>query len=278
MALAYEIKSEFEQVSEGAEGRLQAMEPPRGPPAGDFSHHQPEIEGAAMNTQPLVDLVVAAQVGPTHAAGFIRVGETAFRVLDAKSLQRLATCPSYASTIAIHGRLGLRIIFPFAAPAVGLAEVAAYGRGLQRLRRVVAVIAFVRDHFGDQRWRLQSLADRLIEHDVVQIHRGLDQTPGQRLGVPLIGAAQMDRHQGLGIQIDRMLGLMSQVGASVLHLGNAGVRIVRVLPVVVGALLGSLLVELGQILPRRRLDAFGLGQTLQILIVALTRVAPHDAA
>ncbi len=70
MAFGKEIKSGFEHVTNGAEGYQQAMETPRGPHAGDFSHHQPEIEGAAMNTQPLVDVGLATQVSTTHATRF----------------------------------------------------------------------------------------------------------------------------------------------------------------------------------------------------------------
>ena len=49
---------------------------------------------------------------------------------------------------------------------------------------------------------------------------GLGQTPAQRLGVSGIRTAHLDGHQRLGVHIDRMLGLVSQMRASVFHLGN----------------------------------------------------------
>ena len=56
-------------------------------------------------------------------------------------------------------------------------------------------------------------------------------------GIPLVGA--LDRHpdDGAGLQVDRVLGLVREVRAAVLHLRDARVGVVRMPPVGVAALL-----------------------------------------
>ena len=75
-----------------------------------------------------------------------------------------------------------------------------------------------------------------------------------------------------------MLGLVRQVRPPILHLRDLRVGIVRMGPVVVRALLLPLPIEPRQIRARRRLDARGLRQLRQEVLIALARVAPHDAA
>jgi hypothetical protein len=53
------------------------------------------------------------------------------------------------------------------------------------------------------------------------------------------------RHYRARFQIHRVLGLVRQVGASILHLGDAGFRIVRIHPIVIRSLLRSLAIQLG---------------------------------
>ena len=74
-----------------------------------------------------------------------------------------------------------------------------------------------------------------------------------------------------------MLGGVRQMRAAVLHLGDLRVRIVRVGPVRVRALLLAGPVEPGQLGARRRREAERLGQPGQKCVVALTRIPPHDA-
>ena len=68
-----------------------------------------------------------------------------------------------------------------------------------------------------------------------------------------------------------------QMRAAVLHLGDLRVRIVRVGPVRVRALLLAGPVEPGQLGARRRREAGRLGQPGQKCVVALARVPSHDA-
>ena len=71
---------------------------------------------------------------------------------------------------------------------------------------------------------------------------------------------------------------MRQVRPAVLHLRDPRLRVVRMHPVLVRALLRTLPVQLRQILARRRLDPRRPGHLLQPLIVAQPVVAPHDRA
>ena len=74
-----------------------------------------------------------------------------------------------------------------------------------------------------------------------------------------------------------MLGGVRQMRAAVLHLGDLRVRIVRVGPVRVRALLLAGPVEPGQLGARRRREAGRLGQPGQKRVVALARIPPHNA-
>ena len=71
--------------------------------------------------------------------------------------------------------------------------------------------------------------------------------------------------------------VVRQMRAAVLHLGDLRVRIVRVGPVRVRALLLAGPVEPGQLGARRRREAGRLGQPGQKCVVALARIPPHDA-
>ena len=99
-----------------------------------------------------------------------------------------------------------------------------------------------------------------------------------RRGVALVGALQRHRNDRAGLKIDGVLGLVRQMRAPVFHLRDAGIGIVRMCPVVIGALLLSLPIQTRQGRPRRRLDPRGLGQRRQKLVIALPGVAPYDAA
>ncbi len=59
----------------------------------------------------------------------------------------------------------------------------------------------------------------------------------QRRGVPFVGVSQTHGDDGLRFQVDRVLGFVRQVRATILCLRDLGVRVMRVLPVVIGDLL-----------------------------------------
>ena len=86
---------------------------------------------------------------------------------------------------------------------------------------------------------------------------------------------QRDGDNRSGLHVHRMLGLVSQMRAPILHLGDAGIGIVRMRPVVVGAFLGTPAIQLRQLLTRGRFDAAFRRQPHQKLFVALSGIAPH---
>ena len=74
-----------------------------------------------------------------------------------------------------------------------------------------------------------------------------------------------------------MLGLVREMRPAVLHLGNLGVGIVRMGPVVIRAFLLPLPIDARQIGARRRPDAGGLGERRHKLLIAFAAVASDDA-
>ena len=73
-----------------------------------------------------------------------------------------------------------------------------------------------------------------------------------------------------------MLDLVSQMRATILHLRDARIRILRVRPVVVGALLLSFAVKARKLFTAGIFDSRSSGQFLQILVILLARVSPDD--
>lgn len=63
-----------------------------------------------------------------------------------------------------------------------------------------------------------------------------------------------DRKHRAAVEVGGVLGLVRQVRAAVLHLGDLRIGIVRILPVVVRSLARTLLVDLCQVSMRQRLD------------------------
>ena len=100
----------------------------------------------------------------------------------------------------------------------------------------------------------------------------------QGIGVAHCCGLQCHRENRAGIQIHGMLRLMGQMRAAILHLRDLRIRIVRVLPVVVVALLLPLAVQLRQLLAGGSFDAGFFCQSLQKLFLRLPVVTPDDRA
>ena len=73
-----------------------------------------------------------------------------------------------------------------------------------------------------------------------------------------------------------MFHLVRQVRPPILHLGDAGIRIVRMLPLLIRSLVRSLPIQPRQLFARGGLDPRLLRQPLQELLIAFSRVPPHD--
>ena len=91
-------------------------------------------------------------------------------------------------------------------------------------------------------------------------------------------ALRGDRHDGAGVQIHCLLGLVSQVRRAILHLGHFRVPVMRVYPLFVGSLLLPPAIHAPHRGVIASVDARLLGQPSQIFHVALAAVPPHDRA
>jgi len=91
-------------------------------------------------------------------------------------------------------------------------------------------------------------------------------------------APQGDRDNRAGVEVDGMLGFVRQMGPAVFHLRDLRVGIPGMRPVFVRRLLFPLAVQPRQVLPRRCLDARGLREPRQKLLIGFLGIPPHDAA
>ena len=137
---------------------------------------------------------------------------------------------------------------------------------------LVAVIPLVGDDFLDHAGVLVCRRGHRFEVRGGRRHRVRD---GR--GIPLVGA--LDRHpdDGAGLQVDRVLGFVREVCAAVLHLRDARVGVVWMLPVRVAALLRAgrsnraRSARVGVAMP----DACA--SCGQKLLIGLARIASRDA-
>jgi hypothetical protein len=84
-------------------------------------------------------------VDPAQPAGVIDVRKRPLDVLAAASHQLLPMWTADPAAIAVDGLLGLRLLGPAPAAAIGLRKVAADSEGLEGQQGVVAVIAPIAD-------------------------------------------------------------------------------------------------------------------------------------
>ena len=134
------------------------------------------------------------------------------------------------------------------------------------------MVPLIGDHLVDDR----GLAVGDGRHRFEILSRGGDRV-GDRGRIALIGTLDGDTHNGARLHVNRVLGLMREMRAPVLHLGDARVGVVRMPPVRIAALLLARPIQAGQVRARRRLDTRRLREPRQKLLIRLARVAPHDA-
>src|SRR5277367_1668527 len=93
---------------------------------------------------------------------------------------------------------------------------------------------------------------------------------------PWSAACNVTANHRARVQIDRVLGLVRQVRAPVLHLRDPRILVLRALPLLVRGALLALAVQPRQVFAGRRREAGSLRQSAQKLLVTLPRLAPHD--
>jgi hypothetical protein len=123
---------------------------------------------------------------------------------------------------------------------------------------------------------LQWLGFRLPLDQIGNRRPRLRQRLLDRRRIAQIGFLQRHRHHCPGVHVHRVLGLMGQVRAPVLHLGDARVRIMWVHPLVIRPLLFSLPIHPRQVFPCGSRDTRLLCQPFQEILVALSVIPPYD--
>ena len=118
----------------------------------------------------------------------------------------------------------------------------------------------------------------VVRRHVTNVLAALGQRFMHRIRIARRGRLQCHRQHRTGFQIHRMLRFVCKMRAAILHLRDLRIRVVRILPVVVGTLLLPLAIQLGQLLARESLDAGFLCQAFQKLFIGLPRVTPYDRA
>ena len=137
-----------------------------------------------------------------------------------------------------------------------------------------AVVALIRDDFL-QTSRMASTGLLLNTRD---LGLGLGEGLPQRGGVTLIRTLDGDGHDRTRGHIHRLLRLVGQMRAAILHLRDSGVWIRRTLPLLVRALLLPQPIQSCQGLPRWCPNPRRLRQAFQKLLIRLPGVPAHDAA
>ena len=207
-----------------------------------------------------------AQMDAAHPAGLVEMRVGPFQQLAPLPQQPFPACAANPPPVGIYCVPRRRLALPVAPAAIRLRDVAAHADGRKPDHRLVAVISLVSDNLRDAR-----RADRL------DLLGGRDERVDQGRRVARTRVLHRHAHDGACVQVDRMLGGVRQMRAAVLHLRDLRVRMVRVGPVRVRALLLAGPVEPGQLGARRGREAGRLGQPGQKCVVALARIPPHNA-
>ena len=265
---------ELDQAGEQVRPPLQA---PRRAHAEARPHQQAQVEPADVHQEPLEDVLMPAQVRPPHRPGLKRVREGPFEQLPTRPEQCLATAPTDATAVGVHGVPFGRFVRPVAAPTVGLRNVAAVPRGGQRHQHRVAVVPLVGHDAREARG--QARGGRSVRRgpaDRGEVRRGGGERRRQRRRVACGPARERDREHRPRVEVDGLLLLVRQVRAPILHLRDLGVGLVRIHPLPIRTLLAPPPIQPRQLGARRRLDARGVRQLRQKRLVALAILAPHD--
>lgn len=87
------------------------------------ARQQAEVEAAGVDDQAFEDVVVAAQVGAAHGAGFVQVRVGSFELLAALTLQAFVARPTQSPAVGVHRFLGVGLALPSTPPALRFADL-----------------------------------------------------------------------------------------------------------------------------------------------------------
>src|SRR5258708_8461921 len=109
----FESEIGYEGVQDGAQRAREAcerakkglqspLESPWGPDPDPGPHHQAQVEAGGVNKESLQDVRVTAEVGASHAPGFVKVRERTLDQLTSHPVQPLASLTPDPPTIRVH--------------------------------------------------------------------------------------------------------------------------------------------------------------------------------
>ncbi|MDP7639092.1 MAG: hypothetical protein QGG73_05185, partial [Candidatus Hydrogenedentes bacterium] len=177
-----------------------------------------------MDEQPLEDVFVLAQVGPSHGAGLVAVGEGAFDYFAAPFAVADAFLAFDALSVFVDGFFLGGFVFPFSPAAFGFAD--AGGQAVvfvQGAQGIVGMVAFVGDDFAKG---LEAVAAARLLGYIAQGVFGVFKGFVNRGRVAEIRALQGHTHNRAALHINGVFAFVREARISLFHLGDAGVGVV----------------------------------------------------
>ena len=202
--------------------------------ANECAHQQPEVQCRRVNQNPLQDIRASTEVHSPHATSFVCVCEGSLQPLATLAQQTSSPHSTNPSSITVHGLARYFFALPVPPASVGFRNVCADVQLGQILEYLVAVIPLVRHQL------LDPITLRACLLNVLGRRR---ERLFDRLRITFVRGLHRDGHDRAGLQINGVLGLVSQMRGPVLQLRDAGIRVVRVRPVIIGGLLRPFVVD-----------------------------------
>src|SRR6516164_9388731 len=237
-----------ERGHEGHEERRgEPLEAPRRPDPEQRAHQDREVPSSEGNKVALLVILDSAQPHPPRTARVADVSETPLRALRSQPLKTPTLLSAHSPAIGPERFSPSRgLVLPPARTSLSpLGDVRPKIVGRAFRNRLRLVVALVGDDLGGKR----------VASCTSDVFLCLADTLEQGLAVGLIGWIDRRRDDDLALEIDHVLGLVGEMGAAVLHLGDAALWIGRGFPVLVGNALLPLAIEPAGVLLARILDA-----------------------
>src|SRR3974377_1957244 len=216
----------YEGTEHREECRGEPLEAPRRPDPEKTAHQDRQVPSGEGEEVALLHIIDAAEPGAPRATRVAHVGEAALRALGAQALKAAALVPAHPPAICVERIPPSRgLVLPATRPTLRpLWDVSAQIVGRAFRHRLRLVVALVGNDLGGE-----GVASRAGD-----VFLRLADTLKQSLAVGLIGWIDRRRDHNLALEVDDVLGLVGQMRAAVLHLGDAALGIGGGFPVFVG--------------------------------------------
>ena len=145
---------------------------------------------------------MTSEMDAPHPAGFREMRKRSLQSFASLAKQPFASLSPNAPMVAIDRVASLGGLLPMAPSAIGFRDVTPQAHRFEIHERLLAVIALVPDDL------FETIA---IGHDQLNLLGRIDQGLAARGRVARIRVLHRDRHNRAGLQVDRVLGLVSKV-------------------------------------------------------------------